>query len=79
MLHWLFANTLINSHTPHHQLLQVIHVVLLQRAACGLCGLVLAMLLETVLLMIETNRFEAPRRPTKGSNGVRMQPNKKQQ
>lgn len=31
------------------------------RAACGMCGLVFAMLLETVLLMIETNRFEGPK------------------
>lgn len=31
------------------------------RAACGMCGLVFAMLLETVLLMIETNRFESPK------------------
>lgn len=72
---------LVNWHTPQHQLLQVSHVVMLQRAACGLCGLVLAMLLETVLLMIETNRFEAPRRSTKSqrSKGLGMQPNKKQQ
>ena len=26
-----------------------------------MCGLVFAMLLETVLLMIETNRFEGPK------------------
>lgn len=26
-----------------------------------MCGLVFAMLVETVLLMIETNRFEGPR------------------
>ena len=54
---------------------------LLQRAACGLSGLVLAMLLETVLLMIETNRFEAPRRTPKprGSKGAGVQQYKKQQ
>lgn len=60
---------------------QVTHDVLLQRAACGLCGLVLAMLLETVLLMIETNRFEAPRRTVhaQGRREPGMQPDKKQQ
>lgn len=31
------------------------------RAACGLFALVLAMLVETMLLMIETNRFEGPK------------------
>ncbi|KAA6425417.1 MAG: hypothetical protein FRX49_04910, partial [Trebouxia sp. A1-2] len=31
------------------------------RAACGMCGLVFAMLVETVLLMIETSRFEGPK------------------
>lgn len=36
-------------------------VWVLQRAACGLFGLVLAMLVETMLLMIETNRFEGPK------------------
>lgn len=61
--------------------LQVTDVVLLQRAACGLCGLVLAMLLETVLLMIETNRFEAPSRTVKaqGKQEPGMQINKKRQ
>lgn len=62
--------------------LQVTDVVLLQRAACGLCGLVLAMLLETVLLMIETNRFEAPRRTVHAEGRQKkpgMQPDKKQQ
>lgn len=32
------------------------------RAACGLTGMVLAMLVETVLLMLETSRFEQPKR-----------------
>ena len=37
------------------------NLCVLQRAACGLGGLVIAMLVETVLLMIETNRFEGPK------------------
>lgn len=34
---------------------------LLQRAACGFGGMVIAMLLETALLMIRTTAFEQPR------------------
>ena len=47
--------------------MQTVFCCAMQRSACGLCGLVLAMLLETVLLMLESTRFETPRASTKAS------------